>query len=79
MALLHQIKETPRGGNEDIYPPLELPNLSVLIHPAENNGVAQGKIAAVISQALSDLGRQFPGGGEDKGPGASLPRSGSIL
>ncbi len=68
VALPDQVQQPPGGGDQHVHPALQHPHLRPLLHPAEDHGVVDLEVAAVGVHALTDLGRQLPGGREHEGP-----------
>ena len=76
--LVVEVHQPAGGGHQDVHPPVEGLHLGVLAHTAEDDSVAQGQMAAIGLEAVTDLDGQFPGGGEDQGAdGAALHRGGT--
>jgi len=59
VALLVQVKQPARGGDDDIDAVSQRGDLRRLIHAAENHRVFQGNVAAVGAEAVGDLRGEF--------------------
>ena len=67
VALIAQVVEPPRRGDENVHPPLQGLHLGGLPYAAEDDGIAQGEVLSVLVEALFDLQSELPRGGEDQG------------
>ena len=59
VALLHQVQQSARGGNQHVYALVQGPHLRRLAHAAVNRGLPHGRIAAIDLETLADLQCQF--------------------
>ena len=59
-SLRHQVEEASGRGDEDVDPPPEGLRLRALVDAAEDDGVLEGRVPAVLAEALRDLGGQLP-------------------
>lgn len=66
-SLVHQVQESARGSDQDIYAFAELIDLVDLGDAAEYDSVAEVQVAAIRFKALFDLDREFARRGEYKG------------
>ena len=73
MPLIAQIVEPPGGGHQDVHALLQGLHLGALAHAAENDGVAQLQVLAVLVKALLDLEGQLPGGCQHQGADGRVP------
>ncbi|MNS67590.1 hypothetical protein D3C72_1008450 [compost metagenome] len=69
-ALLLQVEQAAGGGHEDVDALLELADLRVHAHAAEDHGGVQLQVLAVRTHRLFDLGREFARGGQHEGTDA---------
>ena len=67
MALLAEIEQAPGRGDQDIDARFQRLHLVMLVDPAEDDGSAQRKGAAVNAEALADLARELPRRRQDQG------------
>ena len=66
-ALVQQVQEAPRRGDEDIDAFAERLHLVELIDAAEDDGVPQADVLAVNAKTLADLRGQLAGGRDNQG------------
>ena len=67
-ALPVEVQQAARRGHQNVKTPVDLVHLRLLAHAAEDDGGAQGQVAAVALDGVLDLDGQLPGGGEDQRP-----------
>ena len=65
-ALRHQVEQTSGSSRQDVRPGTKFIGLRLLFHSAEDNRVAQGRIACIVRQRFINLNRQLPGWSQDK-------------
>ena len=73
-ALLDQVHQAARGGDENIDPAGQRLDLRADRHAADHHGRGQVQLAAVILDALGDLGGEFAGRRKDQRRGLSSAR-----
>ena len=66
VALVHQVDQPPRGGGQDVDALGQGPDLGTDGGAAEDDACAQAQVAAVGSDAVADLARQFAGRRQDQ-------------
>ena len=66
-ALLHQVQQPPRGGDQNVHALVQCGHLRPLADAAVDYGLPHGGMAAVGLETLADLQGQFARGGEHQG------------
>ena len=69
VALLHQVEQTARSGNDDVDSAAEVIDLRVLVDAAEDDGLAKVEELAVGAEVIRDLRGEFARGAEDEATG----------
>ena len=64
VALVHQVQQSARRGDQDVGPPIERPDLARLVHSAEDHRLAEVQVSPVGRETVADLDRQFAGRGQ---------------
>ena len=64
VALLHQVQQPARRGDQDIHAVVQGADLGRLAHAAIDRGLPHGRIAAIGLETLADLQRQLARRGE---------------
>ncbi len=78
MALLHEVHETARGGDDDVDSALEVLDLVELADAPEDDGARDAGVPAVGLETLGDLSGEFASGGEDERAGEGVPSAGLV-
>ena len=79
VALADQVEQAPRRGHEQVDAPLERLDLRPLVDAAEDDAVADRRVARVVAAALVDLDGQFARGGEQQRPDRTPSPYGRLL
>ena len=67
-SLLDQIQQPTGRRHDDVHPPAQLVDLTVLGNPAKNDHRTQGRSLAVVDDVLVNLRSEFAGGGQNQRP-----------
>ena len=75
VALVDEVQKAPGGGHDNVHTTLERGDLLALFDPAEDDGVVELLVLAVVADALADLGGEFARWTQDQGADdpAALP------
>ena len=75
VALADKVQKAPGGGHDNVHTTLKRGDLLALFDPAEDDGVVELLVLAVVADALADLGGEFARWTQDQGADdpASLP------
>ena len=68
-AAVHQVNEATGCGDQNVDSLVKSSDLFLLTDTPEDDGVAYLQITAIIEDAVSNLGSQFPGRSQDQCPG----------
>lgn len=69
-ALLLQVQQAARGGDQHVHAALDAVDLRVHAHAAEDDGGRNVDVFAVLAHGFLDLGGEFAGGREHQGANA---------
>ena len=79
MALLHQIEEPARRGDNNVDTPAQVLDLTVLRNAAEDDRMAQGQMLAVGTDFIADLDCQLAGWRQNKRTWVPILAAGLVL